>query len=30
MAKSKDTTILELPMLPLRDLVVFPHMVGSV
>ena len=24
MAKSKDTTILELPMLPLRDLVVFP------
>ena len=27
MAKSKDTTILELPMLPLRDLVVFPHMV---
>ena len=27
MAKNKDTTILELPMLPLRDLVVFPHMV---
>ena len=27
MAKTKDTTILELPMLPLRDLVVFPHMV---
>jgi ATP-dependent Lon protease len=27
MAGKKESTILELPMLPLRDLVVFPHMV---
>jgi ATP-dependent Lon protease len=27
MASKKETTVLEIPMLPLRDLVVFPHMV---
>jgi ATP-dependent Lon protease len=27
MADKKESTILEIPMLPLRDLVVFPHMV---
>jgi ATP-dependent Lon protease len=27
MANKQDSTVIELPMLPLRDLVVFPHMV---